>query len=230
MIIFQVAFVLVNLTVPYLLWSRKTESTLPQVEPRTIEKTVFNLVESAGGFPPCSSQDVVDYITDLCEQSRREYSEKNTVTFERASDEVVFACEVQKSRVQISWRPEASEKNDLACKINIEQHVDYAPKFSINLLGKLQAIEFNTSEGQRQRTPVLNCRLKLKSLLQAHKTPPTEDDFLLELGRTANDPSDHVTANRVCLIYDVAPAWTAWRKRYYEDPEEGESAGSESTQ
>jgi len=165
----------------------------------------------------------VDYITELCEQSRREYSEKKTMTFERASDEVVFSCEVQKSSVQVAWRPESSEQNDLGCKINVEQHVDYAPKFSINLNGKLQSIEFNNSEGQRQRTSVLNCRLKLKNLLLARKRPSTEDDFLMELGQSKSDPNDYLTANRICLIYDVAPAWGVWRKKFYEGLDEDDT-------
>jgi len=216
MLVLEIAFVLVNLAVPYWLWSKKTPHTLPVVEREAIGQAVFRVIEASGGFPPCDTQTVVDAVQDLCDQSRIKYTEKTTMAFERAGVDVVFSCEVRKNEIRFKWTPENSQgQSDLDCESNRDEQIDYAPQFTFNLKGQLRTLSYTAPDGKRAVTHLQGCRRKLASAKALQdKMPPSERDFLAALTRLPNDPADVMTKNRICLIYDPAMDWEPFRKAY----------------
>lgn len=214
MIVFEVAFLLVNLAVPYWIWTSKSTSTLPKVAHESIKKTVHELSEAAGGFAPCDSTDVADLIDDLCEKSREKWTEKESVAFERAAANVVFSCEVKKGEVNVQWLPNSDGDHDLNCIADREQLMAYGPTFVLNLKGQMRRIEYSTPEGGRAATPMLNCRQKLKRARGFTRIPASTDAFLDALGNIPNDPPDYLTGNLICLGFDPHPGWDPWRRKF----------------
>lgn len=215
MLVLEIAFVLVNLAVPYWLWSKKTPHTLPVVEREAIGQAMFRVIEASGGFPPCDTQAVVDATLDLCDQSRSKYTQKSTMAFERAGVDVVFSCEVRKDEVRFKWLPERDGQPDLDCQSNRDEQIAYIPSFTFNLKGQLRTISYTAPNGKRAATHLQGCRRKLASAksMQDH-IPPSEQEFLAALTRLPNDPADVMTKNRICLIYDPAMEWEPFRKAY----------------
>jgi hypothetical protein len=214
MVVLEIAFVLVNLAVPYWLWSKKATDNGPKVEREAVRKAVFRVIEASGGFPPCNPGDMADNIMDLCEKSSRKYTDKETTAFERAGVDVVFSCEVRKDEIKVRWVPEQSAEHDLDCGSDRDEQIAYAPVFTFNLKGQLRTIAYNTPGGSRGVTPVANCRRKLASAKAMNPLPDSQGEFLHALGRMPNDPSDYITKNNVCLIYDPAEAWEPYRKKF----------------
>jgi hypothetical protein len=214
MIILEVAFVLVNLAVPYWIWTSKSVNNLPTVERDAFRKHLFEISEASGGFAPCGTDDVVETISELCDKSRRKYTEKESTAFDRAAVDVVFSCEVQKDAVKVQWLPERSADHDMNCEADRDELMAYAPTFVFNLKGQIRQIEYSTPDGGRQTAPMKNCRLKLKALKAMNGTPTSREEFVRRLGHLGGDPPDWRTENLMCLEYDPHPGWEPWRKRY----------------
>ena len=163
MIVLEIAFVVVNLAVPYWLWTKKTTTTLPTVEREAMGRAMYRVINASGGFG-CDTEDLVEKMQDLCDQSRLKYSEKSTTAFEQAGVDVVFSCEVRKDEVKFKWSPEQSGDHDLNCQSNTDEQIDYAPSFTFNLKGQLRTISYSTPSGTRAAIHVQSCRRKLASL------------------------------------------------------------------
>lgn len=214
MIVLEIAFVLVNLAVPYWLWSKKSATTLPAIEREALGRNIFRVVDASGGFPPCSTLEVTETIQELCDESRRRWTEKETVAFERAGVDVVFSCEVHKDEVKVKWTPEQGGEHDLKCQSATDDQIDLAPAFSFNLKGQLRTISYSTPAQQRAVTQLTRCRKKLASTRTIASVPESEEEFLRSLVHLKGDPQDYITANRACLMFDPAPDWEPFRKKY----------------
>ncbi|MBX3022861.1 MAG: hypothetical protein KF799_14395 [Bdellovibrionales bacterium] len=215
MVVLQIAFVMVNLAVPYWLWSKKSPTVLPAVEREAVGRAIFRVIAASGGFPPCDTDDLVEDIQELCDQSRLKYSDKTTIAFERAGTNVVFSCEVRKNEVKVKWTPENVGQPDMDCHANSDEQIDYAPSFSFNLKGKIRTIGYSTPAGKRATTEVKSCRRKLASAkAMGDRIPASEDEFLSQLVHLPNDPPDVLTKNKVCFLFDPAEDWDPFRDKY----------------
>ena len=157
--VFQIGFLLLNLTVPYFIWSNSTKK-VPSTNSAVWEKSMARIVASDGGFPDCSVLQLVDIFRDLCDNSRAKFSENTTVVMERASKEVVFACEAGKDFIRASWRLEDSERADLKCRDPSGDIIPHAPAFLFDLDGRLRAIEFSATSGKRESIRMRSCPLR----------------------------------------------------------------------
>jgi hypothetical protein len=215
MIILEVAFVLVNLAVPYWIWTSKSTNNLPTVEREAFRKRLFEISEASGGFAPCKTIEVVETIDELCQKSRAKFTDKESMAFERAGADVVFSCEVRKDSLKVQWFPERDSEPDLNCEADRDEMMAYAPTFIFNLKGQIRQIEYSTPAGGRQTAPMQNCRRKLKTVKAMGGGPPTtRAEFIRRLGHLVNDPPDWQTENLMCLGYDPHPDWEPWRRRY----------------
>ncbi len=172
------------------------------------------IVASDGGFPDCSTLDLVDIFRDLCDLSKAKLTESGTVVMERASKEVVFSCEAGSDFIRTSWRLEESEKADLKCRDPSGDIIPHAPAFLFDLKGRLRSIEFSATSGKRESIGMRSCREKLKVAKSLNPAPATLDEFFQALGRTPGDPEDYLTANFICFVFDLSPIWHSWRERY----------------
>lgn len=197
MLVLEIAFVLVNLAVPYWLWTSKSETKLPAVERDAMNRAVFRVVAASGGFPPCDAQEVTNRIVDLCDQSRSKWTEKQTTRFERAGADVVFSCEVLKNEVRVRWAHDAtSDGHDLECGSRTDAQVGFAPMFAFNLKGQLRTITY-ARDGQSDATVALTaCRRKLA---------------VMKNGRL---PASFTKEDTVCLLFDPAEGWNPLRQKY----------------
>lgn len=211
--VFQIGFLLLNLTVPYFIWSNSTKK-VTSTDSAVWEKSMARIVASDGGFPGCSVLQLVEIFRDLCDNSRAKLSQNTTVVMERASKEVVFACEAGKDFIRTSWRLEDSEKADLKCRDPSGDIIPHAPAFLFDLDGRLRAIEFSAASGERESIRMRSCREKLKIAKGLNPAPATMDDFFQALGRSPGDPKDYLTANFICFVFDLSPLWHTWRERY----------------
>lgn len=214
MIVLEVAFVLVNLAVPYWIWTSKSHNNVPAVEREAFRKNLFEITEVLGGFPPCDSSDVVETIDDLCNKSRAKLNDNQSVAFERAAAEVVFRCLVKKDSVLVQWAPQPQSDHDMNCGTDHGDVISLTPSFVFNMKGQIRRLEYSTPGGQRQAAPMINCRNKLKGL-QALKYPPDRfQDLIQKIGQLPNDASDWQLENRMCMTLDPNRGWDPWRKRY----------------
>lgn len=196
MIVFEIAFVLVNLAVPYWLWTSKTPTQLPAMEREATNRAIFRVVSAAGGFPSCGVQSVTERILDLCEDSRAKWTEHETTAFERAGADVIFRCEVRRQEIRVQWRRSTREEpHDLECGSRDDAQLDFAPEFSFNNKGQLRAIAYAGGGGKTLRVALTTCRRKLAAA---------------KSGRLPASPSGD---DEVCRLFDPAEAWEPFRSR-----------------
>ncbi|NJL25541.1 MAG: hypothetical protein HC902_10460 [Calothrix sp. SM1_5_4] len=211
----QIAFFLINLAIPYWFWVRSPSKTLPKVEWELFDKNVARLIDNAGTFAPCATRDLAAYLHKICEDSRRQWSEDSSTRVEKTADSLLFSCEVRAKEVILQWRPEStSPEPDMNCEAPHPDRIALAPSFHFDRKGRLQKIEYSGRDGARQTSLIRNCRRKL-SAVKALTTPPrSKAEFLGALGQLPGDPADYISANMICLLYDVPPQWAAWRRKY----------------
>ncbi|MGE0529344.1 MAG: hypothetical protein AB7G93_08325 [Bdellovibrionales bacterium] len=210
----QIVFFAINLAIPAWLWMGSSSSDLPTVEWNQWKINLERLIAAQGGFAACSRRDVVDAFLSLCRSSRDLWNKEKSTEVERAGTGVVYTCEVRTSSLVVSWFTQENPKADLACKAPLRSlGLETDPSFHFNLQGDLQWIEFSSRAGDRQALSVTTCRRKLKKADTIFPRPRDPEVFVKALGTESGDPSDALTANRLCLAYGLSSRWAAWRKR-----------------
>lgn len=208
----QIVFFVITLAVPGYFLTRTSKVT-PRTQWGTWERAMARLIDSDGGFPDCATLDLVNMLEDMCEASRLKSDKNTTVSVERSSNEVTFACEYTAHSIRVSWRLQKVDDGDLKCQDPGGAIAPKSPGFTFALDGRMRSMEFNNDQGERQRIPTKNCRAKVLSL--ATVTPPPElDDLFVKMGRLKDDPMDYINANFMCFVFDLSPKWTPWRERY----------------
>jgi hypothetical protein len=210
--VFQVLFLLINVSLPVYFITR-TSDTAPQTNWGAWEKSMARLIDSDGGFPGCSTLSLVNTLEDMCEESRRQMTEKKTIVVEQAGDGVVFRCEYTSTSIRVGWRLKESKDTDVKCRSPGGSIAPLSPGFTFAHDGRMRSLEFNGPNGKRQIMPMRNCRIKI---VRAKKLtpPPTRAEFLVRLGQAPRDPPDHLNANFMCFVFDLSPRWLEWRDRY----------------
>lgn len=197
MLVLEIGFVLVNLAVPYWLWTSKSTTKLPAVEREAMSRAVFRVVAAAGSFPPCGTQDVTNHIVDLCDQSRSKWTEQQTTRFERAGADVIFSCEVLKNEVRVRWSQEQTEAgHDLECGSRTDTQIAFAPTFAFNLKGQLRTITYARRDHTTGTVALTACRRKLAA------------------AKSGRLPASLTPEDTVCLLFDPAEGWDPWRQKY----------------
>jgi hypothetical protein len=210
--VFEILFLILTVGVPIFFTTRTTHAPA-SLEWSVWEKTMARLIDSDGGFPGCSTLDMVGTIEDLCETSRDKMRHGRSVIVERASPQVIFSCEYTKQSMRVIWRLGKSPAGDLKCSDPGGAMIPHAPGFVFAHDGRMRAFEFVDANGIRQTLPARNCRSK--AVLAKNIEPPaTLDDFFVQLGPMAGDPKDYIDANFICFVFDLSPLWPAWRARY----------------
>jgi hypothetical protein len=176
------------------------------------EDSMEKIVEGSGGFSDCSNGDVVRYLRQLCEGSLERWSKDDSVVLERASNSVVFSCEVRSDVTFVQWRLENSSDGDIKCRPGPhKQAMEAEPAFVFDKKGELNAIEFWGRNRERQSVNAANCRRKAE--LTVSRNVKTESmEAVDRLPRLKSDPQDWVMANRMCFQYDVNSAWNEMRE------------------
>lgn len=214
MIILEVAFLLVNLAVPYWIWTSRSASPQPQIEQEAFKKNLYRLSQTAGGFGPCDDTQMTEILDDLCEKSRLKWTAKQSVVFERAGNGIVFSCLVEKDEVKVRWFGEISKTEDLKCQPSRTEVLKFSPSFAFNLKGQLRSIEFTAHNQARQVAPMTNCRLKVSHAQNVPIGKRNKEEFLTDLGELPGDAKDWPTENAVCLRFDPHPGWDALRQHF----------------
>ncbi len=185
---------------------------VPRLKWASFEDNMERVIEAGGGFDGCSSSDVVQVLRQLCETSLERWTETDTVILERASNSIVFSCEVRADVTFVQWRMETSSDGDLKC--NPGPHLEALraePAFVFGKKGDLEAIEFWGRNGKRQSVNTANCRRKLQLTL-SRKVKTDSMSSVDHMPRLKSDPQDHVMANRICFEYDVTSEWSGLRE------------------
>lgn len=209
---FEIIFIAINIAVPSWLYFRSSESNdTPKIKWSRFEENMTKIVASGGGFEGCATTDVVQYMKDLCEKSMDKWTDKDSIIIERASVDVVFSCEARADATFVQWRLEPSGDADLKCQApHSGDGINHTPAFVFDRKGELHSIEFDAENGERQSIKIANCRRKLELTLK--RGTKLGKDWIDTMPKLKSDPSDVVTANRVCAEYDVADDWEKLRK------------------
>lgn len=212
--VFQILFLVLTIALPGYFFTRSTSAPGPRAEWGVWERAMARLIDSDGGFPECSTLELVTQLEDLCEASRIKDAPGNSVTFERSSPEITFGCEVHGGNIRVGWRLNAAKDGELKCKDPGGAIVPKAPGFNFTMTGLMRSMEFLAEDGSRQILPARNCRLKVAAAKKITQPPHELDQFFVQLGRSAGDPADYINGNFMCFVFDLSPLWTPWRERY----------------
>lgn len=233
----HIIFILLNMAVPYWIWTSNSE--IVQIDWKNFDKNLARIIDAKKGFENCATSLVVTVIHELCVQSASQLKE-HSVAAEKAALDLKVICEVGENVTIVTFQalspapsaePLTEEKpveltdeagqeppsvlnseGGLTCKSR--SGVKDSPSFLFNTSGWLTHIDFNTASGRRQRVPVQNCRVKLKRADKIKPVPATREEFLMKLPRLHGDPEDVYGANQACLDYDVAIRWKNWRAKF----------------
>lgn len=211
----QIAFIVINIVVPYWIWSdnRTDAGKGPKIDWQSWTQNMKRLVE-ASGKNSCRSVEMVDKIRGLCHQSEARFSEHESVVFEQVVGNTLFACTVKKDYLLVKFYPYKDADADAGCQIEDKhRRIQVEPEFLFTYAGFVNTISFSTPNGTRESVPVRNCRNKLKFTKSA--MPTSIKDAEERLGHLAGDPADFHTGNRLCLSYDAAAAWRPWRDKLF---------------
>lgn len=212
MIALQIAFVAINILVPYFIWrGSKPGADTAQIEWTNTEVSMRRSLDANGGFS-CPTGDILKDVVALCQKSEDESEDGATAVFEQVFGETVISCEVRPDGTLVTLRRESQAEADLSCAANDPaQTLQLAPTFLYDPAGALHSISFTTGE-TLHTVPIQNCRRKLKraKTLDANSL----DALASVLGQDAGDPSDLIMANKMCVIYDPAQGWRVWRKKF----------------
>jgi len=207
----QVVFILLNLTIPYWLWTSRSSADLPEVQWEVLGRNFTRLADAGGGFAPCNPQDLKDEMERLCRNSQQNFTKEKSSVQQISAKAFTMTCEVKKDHLAMNWRPDQVEDPDLECQPQKPYLSRYAPTFFFNLKGVMVAIEYNNPLGVRERVKIKNCRQKLADLTAQSPAPNSISTYVKNLKRQADDPKSNGVAARVCLAYDIAPKWNSWR-------------------
>jgi hypothetical protein len=210
--IFQILFVVINLALPAYFLTR-TSQKAPSAAWGLWEKSMSRLIDSDGGFPGCSTLDLVSTLEDLCETSHLQLTPRESVSVERTSAQLTFYCEYTKQSIRVGWRLQDNKDATLKCRDPGGAMAPHAPGFTFALNGRMRSMEFNAEDGSRQSLPAINCRRKVAAIKDM--TPPHELDQLFQvMGHSNSDPPDYLTGNFMCFVFDLSPLWSPWRDRF----------------
>ncbi len=201
----QIVFILINLSIPAWLYFRSSDAgTNPRISWSRFESNMEKIIEASGGFAPCSTDDVVEYLRDLCEKSMERWSPEETTVVERAAAEVIFSCEVRLDATFVQFQLENSTEDfDLKCGLPASyKHLYPTPAFVFDRKGDWVAIEFYARNRQRQSVPMANCHRKLQLALAR-----AERGQRIRFMRLKGDPPDWAMANRMCFEYGTDEGW-----------------------
>lgn len=232
MVVLEIAFVLVNLAVPYWLWTNKSTAKVPEYDRVALQRGIFRVVSASGVFEACSTQDLSREVLDLCDLSREQFVEAAPVPVGVVGNDVAFACQVHATGVNVRWAPnlalnqrvpaQASEASvtpspatvpaRVDCGPSRDEQVALAPSFQFNFKGQLRTITYAEENGARGKLPLQSCRQKLAAAKRINPVPDEERLFFARIG-TPNGSSE-ARANHVCLLFDPAEDWEPFRQRY----------------
>jgi hypothetical protein len=218
---FQIAFVAINLMLPAWLYFR---SDSMGVKWDAFDKTMARLIDASGGAN-CDTDDIVDKVNEICLKSGRKSTKNDTVVLERDIGAMTYSCEWRRESiaVKLTHAVEADRKPECVLKDPFSVY-NSQPGFVFTPKGFVNSISFDSSSGERQVIPVSNCRRKLKALKGNY---PTMESLEAAMPDAPNDPPDRKTANRMCWVFDAAPGWAAFRRRYLGKSESGSASASE---
>lgn len=212
MIVLQIAFVAINILVPYYIWrSHERGGDVNQIEWNNTEVSMRRSLDANGGFS-CPTSEILKDLISLCQKSEDKREDNATEVFEQVLGETVISCEVRTDGTLITLKRETQANEDLSCAANDPaQTLQWAPTFLYDPSGSLYSISFTSAETMHT-IPIQNCRRKLKRA-KALSASSLEDLASL-LGQDPGDPSELILANKMCVIYDPAQGWRAWRKKF----------------
>lgn len=212
MIVLQIAFVAVNILVPYFIWrGSKPGADTAQIEWTNTEVSMKRSLNANGGFS-CPTGDILKDLVALCQKSQDKLEDGATEVFEQVIGETVISCEVRPDGTVVTLRRESQSEADLSCAANDSaQTLQLAPTFLYDPSGALNSISFTTGDALHT-VPIQNCRNKLKRAKTLSSN--SLDELASVLGQDAGDPSDLIMANKMCVIYDPAQGWRVWRKKF----------------
>src|SRR5688572_21463106 len=97
----QIIFILINIAVPYWMWtsSSRSDKNSP-IKWGAWEKTMSRILDASGGFS-CPTREVLTDIRALCERSQDGMSGKKTEIFEQLISDTLFSCEVKPDSIEI---------------------------------------------------------------------------------------------------------------------------------
>jgi len=209
--VLHIAFVAINLVVPYWIWTKVSSGPPVKVEWPAAEKTMARLLEASGGLN-CPTQEVVKHWRALCDKSLQEYSEKDTVIYRQQLGNQMYSCEVRKDSLQIKIVPEEpASENEPCLAYDSRQTLNLSPAFVLTLAGSVNSMSFVGLDGERHSFSVRNCRRKLKRAPASVSSHEMLEDLL---GQDAKDPAEFRIVNRLCWVYDAAPGWNRFRQQF----------------
>ena len=212
MIVLQIAFVAINILVPYFIWQgHERSANVDQIEWTNTEVSMRRSLDANGGFS-CPTGDVLKDLIALCQKSEEKREKSATEVFEQVFGETVISCEVRMDGTLITLKREAQGAGDLSCAANDPaETLQWAPTFLYEPSGALYSLSFTSTE-TLHTIPIQNCRRKLKraKALSANSL----EELATLLGQDQGDPSDLILANKMCVIYDPAQGWRSWRKKF----------------
>jgi hypothetical protein len=151
MIVFEIAFVLINLAVPYWIWISSADVHRPKLDHARLRPAIERMIDTVGGFTGCETGDLVEAVDDLCEKSRLQWSaDKGSVAIERAAARLGFACEVRERDVRLLLLPEENDEPDLGCVAVRPDMIRAQPEFRLDADGRLTAVEYFNAQGARR--------------------------------------------------------------------------------
>jgi hypothetical protein len=211
---FQIAFVLLNLSIPLWFWMNSGHSAdHDAIQWNTLNRNLERLIVNNGGFPPCSSHDLAAELQRLCERSQEKLRDGADTTVDKIGDDIIFTCKVGKKNIAVEWTAQETSDGSLDCSGTKGSTMIYQnPGFEFGYSGRLGRITFTSATGERQTERVSNCRAKLKALREVEPPPASADAVVDAMPAVAGDARDQLSANRLCLTYDIVPDWKAFRR------------------
>lgn len=211
--VFQIAFVLLNLSIPLWFWVNSKSTDRDKIQWNTLNQNLERLIVNNGGFPPCSSRDLADKLQKLCERSQEKLRDGADTTVDKIGEDIIFTCKVGVKSISVKWTAQKTAEGSLDCNGTKGSSMIYQnPGFEFGYSGRLGRITFTSATGERQTERVSNCRVKLKALRKIVPPPMTADGVVEAMPAVEGDANDQLSANRLCLTYDIAPDWKTFRR------------------
>jgi hypothetical protein len=107
----HIIFILLNMAVPYWIWTSNSENV--QIDWKNFDKNLARIIDAKKGFENCPTPAVVTVIHELCVQSASQLKE-HSVAAEKSAQDLKVICEVGENVTIVTFQafsPQGSDTN-----------------------------------------------------------------------------------------------------------------------
>ena len=113
--VFQIAFLLINLAVPYWIWTSSSLVTTDPIKWKALELTIHRLLDAAGGLT-CPNTSITRELLAVCDRSQEGLKQRTSTIFEQVIGNVIYSCDVRMDSVIVKMALFEDAEKDSGCR------------------------------------------------------------------------------------------------------------------